>query len=274
MTSHHPPEDSASSPSAPAAGTQADQQGDLSVSQSEPDQEANAEPRGREPIFNIPMVLSAYIAIMVIIELLRSYVISAEWDQSVMMLMAFLPVRYVTPLADQDLAGWLVGPVGYSLLHGGFVHLIFNCLWLAVFATPLVQRIGALRFTALWVTSAAFSAFFHAALTGWQPIFLIGASGVVSATVGAACRFSMQLSGTSAMRYARYAPRLGILEALTKRPVVMFIIMWAVSNVLVVGGAGVPGGGYNIAWQAHVGGFLFGYLTFALFDRDPYTGAR
>jgi membrane associated rhomboid family serine protease len=48
----------------------------------------------------------------------------------------------------------------------------------------------------------------------------------------------------------------------------MFIFAWAISNVLVVFGAGLPSGAdYNVAWQAHVGGFLFGYLAFDLFDR-------
>ena len=58
-----------------------------------------------------------------------------------------------------------------------------------------------------------------------------------------------------------------MIEALTHRSVLVFIAMWALSNALVVWGAGLPSAGYNVAWQAHVGGFLFGYLTFDLFDR-------
>eukprot|EP01035_Chromulina_nebulosa_P002805 gene2805-3829_t len=69
------------------------------------------------------------------------------------MLMAFLPQRYLHPLAEQSL-GWLIGPVGYSLLHGGWLHLLFNCMWLVAFASSLVRRIGTLRFLALWITSA------------------------------------------------------------------------------------------------------------------------
>jgi len=223
-------------------------------------------PPRSEPIFNIPSVIVLFIALMTVIHLLRAFVLPAAWGNAVITALAFIPVRYIHPLAEQDLLGWLAGPVGYSLLHGGWVHLIFNCVWLAAFATPLAQRIGAVRFVLLWVTSAAASAFFQAFVTDFANIVLIGASGVVSATVGAACRFSLALSGTSAMRYARFAPRLGIFEALTHRPVVMFIGMWALSNALVVYGAGVPTEGYTVAWQAHVGGFLFGYLTFGFFD--------
>jgi membrane associated rhomboid family serine protease len=226
--------------------------------------------RRHEPIFNIPGVLMAFVLLMTAIHVVRTYFLSPETDDQLLMLMAFLPHRYVLPLGDQD-PGWLIGPVGYSLLHGGWLHLIFNCLWLIAFASPLALRIGTMRFLILWVTSAIASAFFHALLTGFALSVLVGASGVVSATVGAACRFSLQFSGTPAMRYAQYAPRLGIFEALTHRSIITFVLMWAVSNVLVAYGAGLPAGaeGANIAWQAHVGGFLFGYLLFDLFDRPP-----
>jgi membrane associated rhomboid family serine protease len=229
--------------------------------------EQPVEVRRREPVFNIPGMLMAFVVVMAVIHVIRTYMLTPDQDENLLELMAFLPQRYVHPLSGQGL-GWLVGPVGYSLLHGGWLHLIFNCVWLVAFATPLVVRIGSLRFLILWITSAAASAFFQAFVTGFQESLLIGASGVVSATVGAACRFSLQFSGTPAMRYAHYAPRLGIFEALTHRPILMFIFAWAISNVLVVFGAGLPSGAdYNVAWQAHVGGFLFGYLAFDLFDR-------
>jgi membrane associated rhomboid family serine protease len=224
--------------------------------------------RRHEPVFNIPGVILAFVLVMTAVHIVRTYYLSPSADDALLTLMAFLPQRYVHPLAGQDI-GWLVGPVGYSLLHGGWLHLLFNAMWLIAFASPLAQRIGNLRFVLLWLTSAVASAFFQAYASGFADSVLIGASGVVSATVGAACRFSLQFSGSPAMRYARFAPRLGIFEALTHRPIVTFIIIWALSNVLVVYGAGLPSGaeGYNVAWQAHVGGFLFGYLTFDLFDR-------
>jgi membrane associated rhomboid family serine protease len=242
-----------------------DQQGDR------PEEQQATEERRREPVFNIPGVLLAFVTVMTAIHVLRTYFLSPEADDRLLTLMAFLPQRYLHPLGEQSL-GWLIGPVGYSLLHGGWTHLLFNCLWLVAFASSLAVRIGSLRFFLLWVTSAVASAFFQAFVTGFADSVLIGASGVVSATVGAACRFSLQFSGTPAMRYAHFAPRLGIVEALTHRSIIIFILMWALSNVLVVYGAGLPSGaadGYNIAWQAHVGGFLFGYLLFDLFDRPP-----
>jgi len=180
----------------------------------------------------------------------------------------FLPGRYLQPLMEQDL-GFLYGPVTYSLLHGGWLHLLFNSFWLVAFASPLVQRIGNTRFALFWIASAIASAAFQAVVTGFADSVLIGASGVVSAVVGAACRFSIPLSGSPRMRRTWDQPRLGVFEALTHRSVAIFILMWGLSNVLVAYGAGAPSAvaDYNIAWQAHAGGFLFGYLSFGLFDR-------
>ena len=219
-------------------------------------------PRRREPIFNIPAVLMLYVAALVLIQAVRSFVLTPEQDQWVVSAAAFIPARYTHPFAEQDALGYFLGPVGYSFLHGGWAHLGSNALFLVIFSTPLVARIGALRFTVLWVTSAVFSAFFLAVLTAFEVSFLVGASAVVSATAGASCRFVMPLLNSDRLKAARYAPRLGLVEALRHRSVIAFIGTWLLFNVVV---AGVDSS-QNIAWQAHLGGFLFGYLTFGLFD--------
>lgn len=216
----------------------------------------------REPIFNIPGVLLGYVAVLVVTQLVRSYILTPDMDQWLVSVGAFVPARYLHPIAEQSKVGYFLGPLAYSFLHGGWAHLASNALFLVVFATPLAARIGAMRFTMLWITSAVFSAFFLAVLTGFEVSFLVGASGVVSATVGASCRFVMPLLGSRRMTAARYAPRLGILEVLGQRSVLAFVAVWLLFNVVV---AGVDPSS-NVAWQAHLGGFLFGYLAFGLFD--------
>lgn len=219
-------------------------------------------PPQREPIFNIPGVLMGYVAALILVEFARSYILTPDLDQWLVSIGAFVPARYVHPIADQSVAGYFLGPVAYSFLHGGWAHLGSNALFLVVFATPLTARIGAVRFTVLWIASAVFSAFFLAVLTGFEVSFLVGASGVVSATAGASCRFVVPLLGSNRMTSARYAPRLGMFEALGQRTVVVFVAIWLLFNVVVAGFDPST----NVAWQAHLGGFLFGYLTFGLFD--------
>jgi membrane associated rhomboid family serine protease len=219
-------------------------------------------PPQREPIFNIPGVLLVYVAILAVIEAIRAYILTPDLDEWLVSVTAFIPARYLHPIGDQSALGYFLGPVGYSFLHGGWAHLGSNALFLVIFATPLTARIGALRFTVLWITSAIASAFFLAVLTAFEVSFLVGASGVVSAMAGASCRFVVPLLGSRRITAARYAPRLGMIEALTQRSVVVFVAIWLLFNVVI---AGVDPSS-NVAWQAHLGGFLFGYLTFGLFD--------
>lgn len=219
-------------------------------------------PPQREPIFNIPGVLSVYVVVLAVIEAVRAYILTPDLDQWLLSVAAFIPARYLHPLAEQDALGYFLGPVGYSFLHGGWAHLGSNALFLVIFATPLVARIGPYRFTVLWIISAVASAFSLALLTGFEVTFLVGASGVVSAAAGASCRFAVPLLGSRRVQAAQYGPRLGLIEALGQRSVVVFVAIWLLFNVVI---AGVDPSS-NVAWQAHLGGFLFGYLTFGLFD--------
>lgn len=222
-------------------------------------------PVPREPILNIPAVLLTFIVVMIAVFLAQTLFLGPAAEDRFYALFSFEAARYVHPFTGQD-AGWLLGPVTYSFLHGSITHLVFNTLWMAVFATPVARRIGAVRFTLLWITSAVASAFFFAFATGFAPSYLIGASGVVSATSGAVCRFAISRSGFAPGRLVHTAPRLSIFGALRRRSVLAFVAFWLFSNVLLGLGMTMGDGGAPVAWQAHIGGFLFGYLAFALFD--------
>jgi membrane associated rhomboid family serine protease len=124
--------------------------------------------------------------------------------------------------------------------------------------------------------SAAASAFGHAFLHWGDVTVLIGASGVVSALMGAACRFAFPSHGrgyhpTTGHLY----PRLSILSALSNRTVLIFTAMWLFGNLLIAFGVPLIGDvGGEVAWDAHVFGFLFGFLLFDIFDPIPTEKRR
>ncbi|MGV0879518.1 rhomboid family intramembrane serine protease [Martelella sp. FLE1502] len=226
--------------------------------------------RHREPAINLPPVVIGALAVLFAIFLVQEFLLSYRTNVMIWQEFGFLPVRYAHSLLQQGWA-WLWSPLTYSLLHGGWTHIVFNAIWLAIFGAPVARRIGAARFLILWVTSAAASAFFFAA-TDWGAVtVLIGASGVVSAYMGAACRFVF--AGGRFLPQAHLGPRLSIADVFRDRTARAFVLVWVAGNLLLaigVGFAGVSAG--EIAWQAHIGGFLFGFLTFPLFDvKRPRT---
>ena len=85
--------------------------------------------------------------------------------------------------------------------------------------------------------------------------------------MGAACRFAFPPKRGYDRVSGHLYPRQPILAALRNRTVVIFIGMWLFGNVLIALGLPLIGAGAGeIAWEAHIGGFLFGFLLFALFD--------
>lgn len=224
--------------------------------------------RRREPAFNLPGSLVFVLGLLTLIHAVRTYVLSVPADESVLLRFAFIPARYAVPLADQDLS-WLWSPVTYSLLHGSWEHLLFNGFWMVAFGAPVVRRIGVARFFLFWCLSAIAAVAFHTALHWGEMILVVGASGVVSGLMGAAARFVFSPSGRISRQFAHLNRRLSIPEALSNRSVLVFSGIWFLTNFLVGVGQvfGSVGGGGAIAWEAHIGGFLFGFLFFPIFDR-------
>ena len=88
--------------------------------------------------------------------------------------------------------------------------------------------------------------------------------------MGAAARFGFRIDRSSG-RPAFGGPVLPISTVLTMRGTVAFLAVWMVIN-LVTGLVGfVPGEESQIAWEAHIGGFVVGFFFVSSFDR-PAAG--
>ncbi len=224
-----------------------------------------APPPVREPAFNLPGGLLVILIVLVAIHAVRTYLLPAALDEEIIFNFAFLPARYDHTLADQGLA-WLWSPVTYSLLHGNWEHVIFNGFWMIAFGAPVVRRIGMVRLAIFWCLSAAAAVALHVAFHWGEMTVVVGASGVVAGLMGAAARFVFSPSGRISRQFAHLNRRLSIGEALSNRSVLVFSGIWFLINFLIGLGLFAVGGAGAIAWEAHIGGFLFGFLVFGLFD--------
>jgi len=254
-----------------------EQQRDAAKGEQVPEAHAYVETGGvppRQPIFNLPTVLTFTVVLIAAVYAAETLLLGPEGRSAVLFYLAFTPLRYVYPLAEQGLE-WLWTPITYSFLHGGIEHILFNTLWLLAFGTPVARRIGTFRYVLFWALSAAAAAFFHAGLHWGDQTILIGASGVVSALMGAACRFAFPVRGGFNRLYGHLYPRQTILGSFRNRTVAVFTGIWLLGNLLIAIGLPLVGAGDGaIAWDAHIGGFLFGFLMFGFFDPLPAHAAE
>ncbi|WP_054313091.1 rhomboid family intramembrane serine protease [Mesorhizobium sp. 1M-11] len=223
----------------------------------------------REPIFNLPAIVLAIILLCAGVHLLRLYVLTPQQDVELLIRAAFIPVRY-SGQYDLDFYAFS-SPFTYTFLHGGWAHLIVNMIWLAAFGSPLANRIGALRFALFFAVTGFAAAFFFFVIHPTMQAPLVGASGSISGMMGAAARFAFHVDRSSG-KGAFAGPLLPFGAVFRSRAALTFLAVWMVINI-VTGVVGfVPGEDSQIAWEAHIGGFLAGFLGLRFFDRRQAYG--
>jgi membrane associated rhomboid family serine protease len=217
-------------------------------------------------------VVVALIALLVGIQAAREYLIQPAIDEEILFTFAFIPAR-LTDAVGALLPGgagaqvWMF--LTYAFLHADWSHVGFNCLWLAAFGSPLAWRFGPARFLLFSAAGAIGGVALHLALHSGDPTPLIGASAAVSAYMAGAARFVFAAGGPlgAAGPRAYTRPALPLAEVLRDSRVLIFLVAWFGLNIvfgLLGGQTGLTSGA--IAWEAHIGGFLVGLLTFPLFD--------
>jgi membrane associated rhomboid family serine protease len=238
------------------------------------------QPKPSEPIFNVPPVVVATVAVLVGIHLLRMFALSARADEQFLLTFAFIPARYSTdPLVSGTFPGgfgadlWTF--VTYAFLHANLLHIGLNLAWLIPFGTAIARRFGAWRYVAFMLTTAAAGALAQFISTPHADAPVIGASAAVSGAMAAAMRFIFQKHGPlenwrdGAGDSAAYrVPALPLLATFRDFRFILFLVVWMGLNIL-FGLGGLSFGtepGQQIAWQAHIGGFLAGLVLFTAFD--------
>jgi membrane associated rhomboid family serine protease len=157
---------------------------------------------------------------------------------------------------------WAIAPLfTHALLHATGPHLLFNLLWLFVFGTPVARRFDSpVRFFLFFaLSSAAGGAFFSLFHIG-DATLLVGASGGITGLLGGLVRFAFHRP------YSKPASAKGVLPLTDRSVLIWSAIVIAMNASIAVFGPGVGAGDADIAWQAHVGGFIFGLFAFPLFD--------
>ena len=248
------------------------------ISQPEVSAPQVAQPQRREPIFNMPLVVVATIAVLVLVHAFRMLVLTDEQDVEFLLAFAFIPARYGV---DASVAGAFPGGFAadlwtffsYAFIHADLLHLGLNLAWLIPFGTALARRFGAWRYIVFMLVTAAIGALAHLLTHLGDMAPMIGASAAISGAMAAAMRFVFQYDGPLAhwrqpSNAAYRVPARSLAATMRDPRFLLFLAVWLGLNALFGFGTISFGteAGQTIAWQAHVGGFFAGLLLFDVFD--------
>ena len=152
-------------------------------------------------------------------------------------------------------------------LHGGWMHLIGNMLYLWIFGNNIEDAMGHGRFIVFYALCGTAAAYAQVLQDPASTVPMIGASGAISGVLGA---------------YLLLYPKarvlvliwLGFFIHTVRLPAGFVLGFWFVLQYVNAALAGEAGGG--VAWWAHIGGFVTGMALILVFRRKqvPLFGGR
>ena len=211
-------------------------------------------PSRRPPVVNMAIIVACSLVFLFELSLgprLQEFIMQA----------AFVPARLfgAPPLAalrgpQYGLLGNLVTIFVSMFLHGGWMHIIGNMWFLYVFGDNVEDALGHGRYLLFYLGGGVAAALMHALTNPHSAVPTVGASGAIAAVLGA---------------YMVWFPHsrvhtlifLGFFITTAELPAILFLGFWFViqffQGTVSLAAAGNLGG---VAWFAHVGGFLYGFV--------------
>ena len=221
----------------------------------------DANPTRRAPILTVGLIVTC---VVVWFYELGTETTAGERGLTALFLQyGLVPAELTAALATgRDLIGELASLLSSMFLHGGWLHLIGNMLYLWIFGNNIEDRFGHLGFLAFYVLGGVVAAGTQVFIDPSSEIPVIGASGAIAAILGA---------------YVVLYPRarvlslvfLGFFYQLLEVPALLILGFWFVLQL--ISGFGSLGAQSSIeggvAFFAHIGGFVAGALTALVVQR-------
>jgi membrane associated rhomboid family serine protease len=178
-----------------------------------------------------------------------------------------IPARFVGFVHELPLSllyGWpiLLSLVTSMFIHGGWLHVLGNMLYLWIFGDNVEDRLGRGAFLLFYLASGGLGFAAHALANPASQVPAVGASGAVAGILGAYFLMFPQA------RVLAVVP-LGIFLQLAQVPAVLFLFFWFILQVINGLTALNPMNAMTqtVAWWAHIGGFMVGMVWVFLTGR-------
>jgi membrane associated rhomboid family serine protease len=214
--------------------------------------------RDENPTRTVPFVNHALVAVNIAV---FAYQVLLAVDGGPAATMAFIERLAVTPVALLSPASWSQAPVPppatlmtSMFVHGSFLHLAGNMLYLWVFGDNIEDSMGHLKYLVFYIACGLGAAVAQVAVAPASALPMVGASGAIAGVLGA----YLVLHPTNQVLTLVF---LVIFIRVMYLPAVVLLGLWFVIQIF----SALNDGGAGVAWYAHIGGFLVGVLLIGIF---------
>ncbi len=200
----------------------------------------------RVPIVNITLIVTCVVVYFAQLSVGMRVAVE-EW--------AFRP-EFLVPGRAESIGHALSSMVLSMFMHGGLMHILGNMLFLWVFGDNIEDRMGHAKYLIFYLIAGIIATLAHSGASLVTPapaaIPIVGASGAIAGVLGAYLVL---------FKHAKVQTLVFLFFIVTviNLPAPIFLIYWFVIQVLSIGT------GTGVAYLAHVGGFVAGFLLVRLF---------
>ncbi|HEX2896666.1 MAG TPA: rhomboid family intramembrane serine protease, partial [candidate division Zixibacteria bacterium] len=142
-------------------------------------------------------------------------------------------------------------------MHGGWLHLIGNMLFMWIYGNNVEDYLGHIKFLLFYLASGLAAVALYTVFSPHSEIPLVGASGAIAGLMGAYMVLHPKARITILIIFF-------FIQFVTL-PAKVVLGIWFALQLLMSLSEGLSGvGGGGVAWMAHVGGFVFGWIILKL----------
>ena len=213
------------------------------------------------PCNNRPYVTWTLMAVNIVIFLLMQ-VMPEQTTQTFLYLYGMVPARYSYPewalqvgLPDDHYFSF----ISSMFIHGGWLHIIMNMLFMWIFADNIEDRMGPFRFIIFYLICGVFGSYLQYYFNPASMLPVVGASGALAGVMGA--YFFLYPFA----RIVIWVP-LFFLPIFFEIPAIAFLGFWVIiqlksATISLIANQEVT----DVAWWGHLGGFIAGMVLYRLF---------
>ena len=216
----------------------------------------DANPTRQTPIVTLGLVIACTVVFIYELGLLVSG--GDEALDAFVTRFGVVPARLLDAWASDGLATFETATLVTSqFLHGGWLHLLGNLLFLWIFGNNIEDRMGRLAFLGFYLAGGVVAGLAQVAIDPTSEVPTIGASGAIAAALGAYFVLFPRARITSLVF-------LGFFYQLIDVPAIVVLAFWFVLQLIDgIASLGMTEAG-GVAFFAHIGGFAAGALVAAV----------